>query len=715
MKKISFTLVMVLLLGLYSFAQEGMWLLTQIDQLDLNKKGLTVPVSDLFNKDKPALFSAVLQIGGGTGSFVSPDGLVLTNHHVAYTALQRSSSTNSDYITKGYLALNRKEEIKAPGYRALMVIDMKDVTQEVVEAAKGITDPTEKEKKINAKITAMTDNYEKDKKDTKAQIAEMFNGKQYMLFVFKEFKDIRIVYSPPLSIGNYGGETDNWMWPRHTGDFSFLRVYVAPDGTGSEFDIKNIPYKPKVWLHTAKENLKADDFTFIIGFPGQTTRYRSSTSVHWNQEYNYPFAIKNFSEIIDLLDEVTKNDPAGKIKVASLKKGLANTMKNYEGKVEGMKKTNFLQKKIDFEKEFNTWANSTPANKEKYSTILEREKEQYKMLGNTRDRDNVYGLFQGLAGLQLSIAFQIYYVAREMEKPADDRQPGLTDESIKEAIDGLQYPYADYYEPADKALLVRSLNLAAALPADQRITSLDYILNDNTQTIQKFADNAVATSRMSDLEFAKSLYKKSSKELEALNDPFMKMAIRLYPLGQEIQKTNEVFAANVTSIRKEYLDALYAWKGKGMYPDANGTIRFTSGKVKGYKPRDAVWYDPFTTLQGVVEKNTGLEPFDAPASLVELSKKKDYGNWMDPVLKDVPVAFLNTCDITGGNSGSPVMNAKGELAGVVFDGNYEAMISDWQYDYKLQRAISCDIRYVLFVTQKFGNAGFILDEMQVKR
>ena len=206
MKKISFTLVMVLLLGLYSFAQEGMWLLTQIDQLDLNKKGLTVPVSDLFNKDKPALFSAVLQIGGGTGSFVSPDGLVLTNHHVAYRALQRSSSTNSDYITKGYLALNRKEEIKAPGYRALMVIDMKDVTQEVVEAAKGITDPTEKEKKINAKITSMTDNYEKDKKDTKAQIAEMFNGKQYMLFVFKEFKDIRIVYSPPLSIGNYGGD-----------------------------------------------------------------------------------------------------------------------------------------------------------------------------------------------------------------------------------------------------------------------------------------------------------------------------------------------------------------------------------------------------------------------------------------------------------------------------------------------------------------------------
>jgi hypothetical protein len=715
MRKISISLVMVVLLGLSSFAQEGMWLLNQIDQLDLNKKGLIIPVSDLYNKDKPALFSAILQIGGGTGSFVSPDGLVLTNHHVAYTALQRASSANSDYITKGYLALNRQDEMKAPGYRALMVIEMKDVTQEVLEAAKGITDPTEKDKKINAKIVAMTDGYKKDKKDINARITEMFNGKQYMLFVYKEFKDIRIVYSPPLSIGNYGGETDNWMWPRHTGDFSFLRVYVAPDGTGREYDSQNIPYKPKVWLHTPKENLKADDFTFIMGFPGQTTRYRSSTSVHWNQEYNYPFSITNFREIIDMMNELTKNDPAGKIKVASLVKGLANAMKNYEGKVEGMKKTNFLQKKIDFEKEFNAWANSTPANKEKYSTILAREKEQYKMLGNTRDRDNVYGVLQGLAGLQLSIATQIYYIAKELEKPAGERDPGLTEEAITEVLDGLQYPYADYYEPADKALLLRALKMVSALPASQRITGLDYILNNDNQTIQQFTDNAVATSKMNDLEFAKTLYKKSSKELEALNDPFMKMAVGLYPLGQEIQKTNEVFAANVTEIRKDYLDALYAWKGKAMYPDANGTIRFTSGRIKGYKPRNAVWYDPFTSLQGVVEKNTGVEPFDAPAALVELSNKKDYGTWMDPLLKDVPVAFLNTCDITGGNSGSPVMNAKGELVGVVFDGNYEAMISDWQYDIDLQRAISCDIRYVLYITQKFANAGFILDEMQVKK
>jgi hypothetical protein len=715
MKKINIGLFIMLFLAMSSFAQEGMWLLTQLDQLDLSKKGLAIGAADLYNKDKPALYSAILQVGGGTGSFVSPDGLVLTNHHVAFTALQRASTTSNDYLTAGFLARTKAEEIKAPGYRALMVVEIRDVTPDVLEAAKGITDPTEKDKKINAKIVAMTDLIEKDQKDIKARISEMFNGKQYMLFVYKEFKDLRIVYAPPMSIGNYGGETDNWMWPRHTGDFSFLRVYAAPDGTGAEYDAQNVPYKPKVWLHTTRDNQKEDDVAFIMGFPGFTTRYRSSTSVHWNQEYNYPFTIKNYREIIDLCDELTKKDPSGKLKVASLTKGLANTMKNYEGKVEGMKKTNFLQKKIDFEKSFNEWANSTPGNKEKYSTILAREKEQYTMLGDTKDRDNVYGNFQGLAGLQLSMATQIYYIAKEMEKPVGERQAGLTDEAITEAMEGLQYAYTDYYEPVDKALLVRSLQMAAALPSNQRITALEYILGDKQQTLEQFSDRAVATSRMNDLEFAKSLYKKSSKELENLNDPFMKMAVELYPLGQEIQKTNEVFAANVTDIRKEYLDALFAWKGKSMYPDANGTIRFTSGRIKGYKPRNAVWYDPFTSLKGVVEKNTGEEPFNAPAGLVELYNKRDFGNWTDPILKDVPLAFLSTCDITGGNSGSPVMNAKGELVGVVFDGNYEAMISDWQYDPDLQRAISCDIRYILFIARKFGNAGFLVEEMQANR
>ncbi|MBP6978982.1 MAG: S46 family peptidase [Bacteroidales bacterium] len=715
MKKYSiFFVFFVLFLGI-SNAQEGMWLLNQIGQLDLNNKGLQIPVSDIYSKNKAGLCNAVVQLGGGTASFVSPEGLLLTNHHVAFAALQRSSSVNSNYLSDGFLASKRTEEIAAPGYRALLLTEMRDVTDEIIAAGKGITDVVERDKAINRKIAGMTEDLEKGKEDVRAVVSELYNGKQYMLYLYKQFKDIRIVYSPPLSIGKYGGETDNWMWPRHTGDFSFLRVYVAPDGTGREYSAENMPYKPKVWLKVAKDDLKDGDFNFIVGFPGFTTRYRSSNSVAWNFRYNYPFAIQNYGDVINILDEKTKKDPEGKLKVASLRTGLANVMKNYEGKVAGFEKTDFLNKKLDFEKEYLAWANSSPGLKQKYGNIISKEKEQYDILEKTRDRDNVFGIVQGLSGTQLGVAATIYLIARELEKPESERQPGLDENAVKETIDNLQYNYSGYFEPVDREMLLRALRMAQSLPQDQRITGLDYLFNDRSRSLEQFVDEAYGTSMLNDPEYAKSLFGKSSAELEALSDPFITIVARLYPLSEEIRKNNEVFAANVTDIRKEYMDALYAWKGTNLYPDADGTMRFTWGPVKGYRPADAIWYYPFTSLRGVVEKNTGREPFNAPAGLVELYRNKDYGSWMDPVLQDVPVAFLNQCDITGGNSGSPVLNARGELIGVVFDGNYEAMISDWQYDYELQRSITADIRYVLFVTEKFGKAGFILDEMGLER
>jgi hypothetical protein len=715
MKKYLLILQFFFLAIIVSFGQEGMWLLSQLGQLDLSKKGLSIPVSSIYNKDKASIANAVIILDGGTASFVSPDGLVVTNHHVAFAALQRSSTVSKDYLEKGFLATTRADEIQAPGYTAQMLMDMKDVTTEVTDAAKGVTDPVEKDKKINSKIAAMTDALEKGKDDVNATVSEMYNGKQYILFVYKLFKDIRLVYSPPLSIGNYGGETDNWMWPRHTGDFSFVRVYVSPDGTGKDYSKDNVPYKPKIWLKVSNTPLKEGNFNFIVGYPGNTTRYRTATSVHWNEVYNYPFSIKNFHEILTLCDEITKNDPAGQLKVANFEKGLANAMKNYEGKLEGMLKTNFLQKKVNFEKEFQSWADSKTETKAKYGSILDKERDQYKVIAAERERDNVLGILQGLAGTEFNIANTIYFFAKEMQKPESERQPGITDRMIQQTMENLQYSYDDYYEPVDKALLTRVLKMADTLRQDQRIHGLDYILNDKSKPIAQFVDEAYKNSKMNDVEYAKTLFKKSPEELAALNDPFMKMAISIYPETDKMQKTNQSFGAHVTDLRKQYMDGLYEWKGKTIYPDANRTIRFTSGNIKGYQPRNSVWYYPFTTLAGVVEKNTGVEPFNAPAALLDLYKKKDFGKWMDPGLKDVPVAFINQCDITGGNSGSPVMNAKGELIGVVFDGNYEGLISDWQYDFNLQRAISVDIRYVLFVTEKIGKAGFILDEMGVTR
>jgi len=713
MKKSVLVLLLLFVFFLQLHAQEGMWLLTQINQLDLNKKGLQIGVSDVYSKDKPSISDAIVQLGGGTASFVSKEGLLITNHHVAFTAIQRASSVSSDYLINGFLATKRSDEIKAPGYTARLLLEMKDVTDEVLEAAKGITDPTAKNKKINEKIAKMTEAITKDKDDLDASVAQMYNGKQYILYIHKAFKDVRIVYAPPSSIGNYGGETDNWMWPRHTGDFSFLRVYCAPDGSGKEYSADNVPYHPKVWLKVAKDFLKDGDFNFIIGYPGQTTRYRSSTSVYWNEHYNYPFSIKNFREIIDLCDQLTKGNHEGQLKVASLSRGLANVMKNYQGKLDGMKKTHFYEKKVDFEKGFVTWANSKPATKEKYADILVKEKAEYKVLDATKDRDNVFGLMQGLAGTPLSVAQQSIYFAQQREKPEGDRDPGFSEESVDQNIEGLQYVYANYFEPVDKALMIRVLKMAKDLPQDQRITGLEYVFNDHSTTIDQFVDEAYKSSKLTDVNYVKTLFKKSTKELQDLNDPFINMAFSIDPMAIEIQNVNQKFAANVTDIRKVYLDGLYEWKGTGMYPDANSTKRFTWGKVKGYRPADAVWYYPFTTLEGVVEKNTGVEPFNAPALLVDLYLKKDFGQWMNPAIKDVPLAFLNQCDITGGNSGSPVLNAKGEICGVAFDGNYESMISDWQYDYALQRCINVDIHYVLFITEKVGKAKFLLEEMGV--
>ena len=713
MKNYFLTLLVSIVFVLTSVGQEGMWLLNQINDLNLKDKGLQIETNEIYNPDGPALYNAIVQLGGGTASFVSSDGLIITNHHVAFGALQRAASAENDYITNGFLARNRNDEIEAPGYQARLLEEMKDVTSEILKSAKGVDDPVERDKKINAKIAKMTDAIEKKAEDIEARVAEMYNGKQYILFVYKVFKDVRIVYAPPSSIGKYGGDIDNWMWPRHTGDFSFLRVYCTPEGYGADFSKENVPYKPKVWLKVAKNDLKDGDLTFIMGYPGATTRYRTSNSANWNLKYNYPFSIDNFTTIIALMDELTKNDPEGKIKVAGMRAGLANAMKNYQGKVDGMTNTEYVEEKIKFEKEFTHWVNSDPDRKEKYANILPDIKAEYNVIYATKDRDNVLGFLQGLSGTELGVANYAYMIAKEMDKPKKERRPQFNESLIENVKAGLQYQYANLFEPLDKELLVMGLNMANELQENQRIVALDYILKDKNRSIEEYVDWAYSTSKLNDVEFASSLFGKSVAELDALNDPFINIMSSIDPLVEENNSTYEKFGANVTDLRKLYIDALYEWKGANMYPDANSTMRFTSGPVKGYVPADAVWYNPFTTLSGAIKKDKDVEPFDAPDKLTKLYKKKDFGQWVDPELDDVPIAFLHQCDITGGNSGSPVMNAKGEIIGVAFDGNYEAMISDWQYDFDMQRTISVDIRYVLFITEKFANAGFILEEMGV--
>ncbi len=689
-------------------ADEGMWLLSQLKSLELQKKGFELSNDKIYNEKNPSIKDAIVLLGGGTAEIVSPKGLILTNHHVAFGAVQRASTKGVDLINKGFLAKTNAEEIEAPGYSAQILQYSKDISSQFKSFNK-IKNLVKRDKAIKRKIKSITDKIEKKGKDINARVVSMFSGLKYMLYVYKRFDDVRVVYVPPASIGNYGGEIDNWMWPRHTADFSFMRIYMAPDGTGREYNKENVPYKPKYWLKIAKEELKLGDETFIMGFPGRTTRNRTSYSVAENVEHRYPFLIKYFGEIINILEEKGKASQIASAKVAGLSKGLHNAMKNYKGNVEGMKRNHILEKKRAFEAELLKFLKSDKKLNKKFGTVLTDMEKLYKEIAASRDLNNALGIGMRLSGTYMSLANDAYYIAKEKSKKKSERDPGFSLKDIKRMVARMKYTFMSLYVPSDKALFVKGMNYALSLKGENEIKGLK-ILRD-CKDIKAFADNAYKKSKIGDLKFAKSLFSMSVKELEALNDPFINIAKAVYSQSQANKKKNEKTNARLRELRKKYIEAVLAWKGDKLYPDANSTLRISYGVIEGYSPRDAVIYKPFTTLKGVVQKDTGKTPFDMPAKLKELYEKKDFGQWKNKMLNDVPVDFTHKVDSTGGNSGSPVMNKRGELIGILFDGNYEALTGDWQYDGDIQRTISVDIKYVMFIVDKFANATTLLKEL----
>jgi len=711
-KKIIASILVSFVLMIMIRAEEGMWLLSQIKDLKLEQKGFQISADEIYSSDKIAIADAIVWLGGCSASFVSDDGLLLTNHHCAYGALQRNSAKDSiDYIKNGFLAHERSQELPAIGQNAYVLESVKDVTAEVVASAKDIEDIAEKEKAIEQKIAQLEKAAEGDKEDLLCQVATMYNGKQYIQYLFKKYQDIRIVFAPPEAIGKYGGEIDNWMWPRHTGDFTYLRIYQAPDGSGAKYSPDNVPVKPKNHLKIAQTNLKDGDMTFILGFPGRTMRYRTSYSSDWNLNRNYIPSIKEFQEILSVIENLSRDNQDAAIKLANFDAVFNNIMKNYQGNVDGMKKSNFIAKKRAFEQELLNFLKSKRKLQKKYGDVLDQIGAQYALIEKSYDYDWALDTFQGYGiGVLYRLASKAYDVARERAKPEADRKPEFSEKKVRESIGRIDDAYLGFYEPFDKAMLKRALMKAAALPEEQRIVELDYILKSDSG-IDGWIEDAFQKTGLKDAAYVKALYEKSAVEIEALGDPLLDLAIRLYEPSEHKYERDKVWNAKIKNLRGEYIDALYAWKGKNLYPDANSTMRFTYGAVRGYSPADAVYYRPFTTLKGVLEKNTGAEPFDVPAKLKELYQKKDYGKWMDPELNDVSVCFLCLGDITGGNSGSAVMNARGELIGLAFDGNYEAMTSDWLYDPEIQRTIAVNIRYVMFITEKFAGADYLLREM----
>ena len=709
---------------LASWADEGMWLPNSIGKLPislLKKRGFELKPEEVYSVTEPSLKDAIVQISiGGTGSFISPDGLIMTNHHVAFSAVTSASTTEHDYITNGFLAKSRDAEIAAAGYTVSVTQDYRDVTAEVLAAVKPEMTPEQRARAISARqqeiAKAAAGGREKD--GIRTQVVEATGGYEYYLYTYLTLRDVRLVYAPPKSIGYFGGDPDNFEWPRHCGDFAFLRAYAGPDGTPAMFNKSNVPFKPKKFLTINANGVREGDFTMIMGYPGRTMRYRESYSVDYNQRVQLPAQVASLRQQIEALTRLGEADAALKIRLADQIFGLSNSLKNFEGSVLGLKRMGVTAKKQAEEESFRKWLEANPEMKAKYGTVLPQIEELYRDL-------NSYGLKQSVlsnllnAGDLINVLEFAYGRALDQAKPVSERSPQFSELAVQRVTKQLGALWQERQPEAEEELLAGALGLAAKLPEGQRIAFIDSLFGGKSgeglrKAVEEYAARAIGGSRFKSLDDLNGLLGMSMAELKAVDDPLLKLVGAAYDENQPLTQRSQLFNGRILRLRPEYVRGMLEMKKGLYYPDANFTLRWTYGEVKGYQPRDAVTYDYQTSLRGVIDKDTGVEPFDVPARLKELYEKKDFGSYIDGRLKDVPVAFLATTDITGGNSGSPVMNGRGEVIGLAFDGNYEGLGGDYNFDLRSNRTLAVDIRYVLFLVEKYAGAGYLLQEMQIR-
>jgi Peptidase S46 len=702
----------IFLLAWPAGADEGMWMPHQMTGLNLTAQGLKMNPGDLYKKDGTGLMSAVVGLGGGTGEFVSADGLILTNHHVAFGALQRASTKEKDYIQNGFLAATRGEEIQAPGSTADVLIGYEDVTVRMQRSVKpGMTylEIYNALEKAQKEIVAEA---EKAGRDLRCSVASMYSGNQYYLFTFKRLRDVRIVYAPPQDLGNFGGEVDNWMWPRHTCDFSFLRAYVSKDGLGAEFSPDNVPYKPKSVIRISLDGVKDGDFTFIMGYPGRTYRNNTLAEVKFDRD-GLVQRVEQFKEFIAFFEKAGQGKRDVEIKYAGLVKGLYNSLKNMQGKIEGMDKIDLFGKKKAAEDDFIAWAGRDPARQKRYGDIVSRIDSYMARLADYT-RKNTY--LSGMAGMSgsslLSQAYLIYRTVEQRQQPDAAREPQFQDRNLPYIKQNIELAERSFDLSTDRAFLKHNLKKVLSMPDSQVPSALKELAAKKSEAaIEEYVDSLYDKTLLTSPGKRLELIGLKPAALARLGDPLVSLAAGLETELKSLREAGKALGQERSELKKVYEAALLERSGGQLAPDANGTIRFTYGPVKGYYPRDAVYYLPQTTLKGVIEKDTGAFPFRVPDKIKSLCKAHDFGRYADPRLNDVACCFLNTTNVTGGNSGSPTLNARGEQVGIIFDMTYESVIGDYYIIPELQRSISVDIRYVLFVTEKFSGATNVIKEL----
>ncbi len=701
------------LLSIGITADEGMYPLSEIGKLNLKAKGLKIDVKEIYNPEGVSLVQAICEVGmgggGGTGEFVSPDGLILTNHHIAFPAVAAASTPEKDYLKNGFTAFTREMEIPAKNYTCQITESYRDVTSDVMSVVKDGMQPSARATAIRAKMNEIARAEEGKQKNVSCEVAEMFPGRSYVLFTSRSILDVRLVYVPPLGVGNFGGENDNWMWPRHTGDFSFLRAYVAPDGSTAAYSQANVPFTPKRHIKVATKGVKEGDFVMILGYPGRTYRHKTSHFLRLQESVQLPAVSRRFDWMISTMEQMGEGDRALQIKFADEMKSYANVTKNYKGKLQGMRRLALVSKKVEEERQLQAFIEADPARREKYGTVISE-------IGRVYEQQQEYALQEfafAMLGRNKIIGTAMALLTGAEAK---DRKP----EVVERAKAGLAARFDDMHLGAEEAFLARSILDVAALPRDQRFLQSISVPSEGSAREREAAvlltvRDAVSRSAFAKMETLVGLADLTREALIAVNDPVIAMALDYRTAMEKIRERQRAREGELNRLEGALLDAKMLWRSTQFIPDANSTLRFTYGYVRGYAPADATRHSPLSTLRGIAEKQTGEEPFDAPVQLIDLYNTRSYDkSFEDKTLGEVPVAMLYNMDTTGGNSGSPVLNAYGELVGVNFDRTFEATINDYQWSESYSRSIGADIRYILFVAKYIGKADFLLKELGVR-
>ena len=716
MKKITIALALLLsVITTQSRADEGMWLplfIQRLNYVDMQKEGLHLTAEEIYSINHSSLKDAIIMFGGGcTGEIVSPNGLIFTNHHCGYGSIQSHSTVDHDYLSDGFWATRYEEELPTPGLTARFLVSIQDVTGAVLAGVKDNMTEAERLEKIkaNSKNIEFTNT-----KGTQydARTVSFFNGNEYYLFLYEVYKDVRLVGAPPSSIGKFGADTDNWMWPRHTGDFSVFRVYANRENKPAEYAADNVPMTPKQFLPISIKEKNIGDFQMIMGYPGTTDRYATSYTINWALEKNNPMVVKIRTKKLEILRGDMAADAEVRIKYASKYAGSANYWKFFIGQNKGLKRLGVYDRKREIEEQFAKWFSADKDRSLKYRDALLNISNAYETINKYEAavRYNSEAIVRGCEIIAFSRNFN--KLAEELAKPTPDKQ--LIRKYTDQASEASKQYFKNYNMATDVKMLAAMLELYYNdVPKQMQPAYLEKIHSKYKGSFEEYAQSV----------FSKTIFGSQSKVDLFLVDPKLKTLQKdpIWPL-------QEAFAANAEIIdgivkpanemlakgRRLFVKGLREMQAdKNFYPDANSTMRVTYGKVLDYSPADAINFDYITTLDGLMAKEdpTSLE-FTVPAKLKQLYKDKDYGRYGEN--GKMVVGFITNNDITGGNSGSPVLNGNGELTGLAFDGNWEAMSGNYAFEPQLQRTICVDIRYVLFVIEKYAGATNLIKELDIR-